>query len=54
MKIAEAIDGKDVDEHGNEQNIRDEADGVACKICQEIHGSQEHGNRVDREHDYAC
>ena len=51
MQVAETVDAEDVDEHGDEQDVAEEADCVASHVAQEVDGPHDHGDQVDREHD---
>lgn len=51
MQVAEAVDAEDVDEHGDEQDVAEEANRVATHVAQEVDGPHEHRDQVDRQHD---
>ena len=54
MQVAEAVDGEDVHEHGDEHNVGDEADQVAAHVREEVNGAHYYWNHVDGEHDDAA
>ena len=50
MEVAEGIDREHIDEHGNEEYVREEANYVAGHVLQKVNGTHDYGNCIDAEH----
>ena len=51
MQVGHRVDAEDVGEHGDEEEVDDEADDVALEVLEEVDRPQHGGNQVDQEHD---